>query len=148
MNTASVLDEESVLPYAFIWRFLHLTQTRYGSAPVGEVLVVLTIMLLDDQGYHPTVTDLADVTGLPKSSVSRYVSAEMSAGFLEEYIDPEDRRRRRLRPTAKGQKERRWQRAEVLAMYQLADKTGRQIRALSGEELLAFLKAVNARALS
>jgi hypothetical protein len=85
-------DPEIDIPYAVVWRWLNLSVHRYGSTPTGQTLAVLTIVLLSDLGYHPTVTELAEITGLPKSTISRYVSFEMSAGFLEEYIDPADRR--------------------------------------------------------
>lgn len=90
------------------WRMVHLSVHRYGSHPTGELLVVLTIMLLDEVGANPTVSELADIVGLPKSSVSRYVSSEMSSGFLTEIIDPGDRRRRMLILTEQARQERVW----------------------------------------
>ncbi len=99
--------------YVMFWRLVQLAVHRYGSHPTGELLIVLTIVLLDQAGYHPTVTELAEITKLPKSSVSRYVSTEMSAGFLEEAIDPRDRRRRLLRPTDKARAELIWHREQV-----------------------------------
>ncbi len=99
--------------YVMFWRLVQLAVHRYGSHPTGELLIVLTIVLLDQAGYHPTVTELAEITRLPKSSVSRYVSTEMSAGFLEEAIDPRDRRRRLLRPTDKARAELTWHREQV-----------------------------------
>jgi DNA-binding MarR family transcriptional regulator len=99
--------------YVMFWRLVQLAVHRYGSHPTGELLIVLTIVLLDQAGYHPTVTELAEITRLPKSSVSRYVSTEMSTGFLEEAIDPRDRRRRLLRPTDKARAELIWHREQV-----------------------------------
>jgi DNA-binding MarR family transcriptional regulator len=102
-------DQYDVLTlYALFWRLLSLAVHRYGSAPNAETLVVVTIVILDRFDYQPTVTELADITQLPKSSISRYVSQEMSAGMLEEFIDPDDRRRRRLRPTPEARKELEW----------------------------------------
>lgn len=99
--------------YVMFWRLVQLAVHRYGSHPTGELLIVLTIVLLDQAGYNPTVTELAEITNLPKSSVSRYVSTEMGAGFLEEAIDPRDRRRRLLRPTEKARAEQKWHREQV-----------------------------------
>jgi DNA-binding MarR family transcriptional regulator len=91
-----------------IWRFLHLSVHRVGSLPSGQLLIVFTIIILSDLGYYPTVTELAEITGLPKSSVSRYVSGELNLGYIEEIIDSSDRRRRRLRPTAAAEKEKEY----------------------------------------
>lgn len=99
--------------YAMFWRIMEMSVHRYGSFPTGQLLIVLTIMLLDKADYHPTVGELAELTRLPKSTVSRYVSAEMGNGFLEERIDPEDRRRRRLHPTALAREEQMKHQKEV-----------------------------------
>ncbi len=93
------VSKEVAIAYSLVWRWLLMSVHRYGSLPTGELLTVLTIVVLDRANYHPTVTDLSEVTQLPKSSISRYISDQMAKGFLEEYIDPTDRRRRRLRPT-------------------------------------------------
>lgn len=105
--------------YVMFWRLVQLSVHRYGSHPTGELLIVLTIMLLDQAGYNPTVTELAEITNLPKSSVSRYVSTEMSTGYLEEVIDPRDRRRRLLRPTEKARDEQKWHRQQVSEVSKL-----------------------------
>ena len=57
----------------------------------------------------PTMTELCKATGRPKSSVSRYVSWQIEQGFVEEVIDPNDRRRRLLKQTRKGKSEWKWQ---------------------------------------
>jgi DNA-binding MarR family transcriptional regulator len=139
----SLLTVENDLElYAMFWRFVHLSVHRYGSNPTGQMLVVLTIMLLDKAGVHPTVSDLADITGLPKSSVSRYVSSEINTGFLEEAIDPQDRRRRYLKPTAKSQKEKTWHRGQLVS---LADEAIEKVSRIdldpgSGMHLVEVLK--------
>jgi len=94
--------------YTLFWRFVEMVVHRYGSSPTGSLLTVLTISLLDQVDYHPTIGELAEITRLPKSTVSRYVSTEMNAGYLEEIIDPDDRRRRRLHTTKKARSERAW----------------------------------------
>jgi len=91
------------------WRVIHMYMARYGSIPLGQMLVELTTLVLNELGRPPTVTDLCDATGLPKSSISRYISAQMKQGMVAEVIDPSDRRRRKLVMTDKGKDERRWQ---------------------------------------
>jgi DNA-binding MarR family transcriptional regulator len=93
---------DAAVAYALIWGWLHLANHRYGTVPSGQMQVTLTMIMLNELDYHPTVTELAEMTGLAKSNVSRYVSTEMREGFIEEYIDPSDRRRRKLRPTKKA----------------------------------------------
>ena len=108
MSKLKSWDQEEILIYATFWRFIELAVHRYGSAPTGQTLVVLTIWLLDRLDYHPTVGELAEITRLPKSTVSRYVSTEMGVGHVEERIDPEDRRRRLLFPTETARSEQGW----------------------------------------
>lgn len=138
-------DPDLAVPYTLVWRWMHLSVHRYGSLPTGAVLVILTIVVLHQAGYHPTVTDLAEITGLPKSSISRYVSEQMAAGFLEEYIDPGDRRRRRLRPTHQAVHELKsyWDEA-IRSVYQqsrAADENPTLRPDATVEEILAHLRA-------
>ena len=100
--------------YTMFWRFVEMVVHRYGSSPTGALLTVLTVSLLDQVDYHPTIGELASITRLPKSTVSRYVSTEMNLGFLEEVIDPEDRRRRRLHTTEKARVEREWVKKRIM----------------------------------
>ncbi len=103
--------------FATLWRFLQLTVHRYDSGLTGEVLVVMTIVVLDRAGRNPTVSELTSITGLKKSNVSRYVSKQFKVGHLVEVIDPRDRRRRTLHPTEAGKKEQAWisQQISILA---------------------------------
>jgi len=94
--------------HLMMWRMLHLLMARYGSIPLGQALVGITNTVLNEMGHAPTVTELCEATGLPKSSISRYISAQMEQGVVTEDIDPRDRRRRMLRQTNEGQKERQW----------------------------------------
>ena len=89
-----------------LWRILHFHVARYGSVPTGQFLVGHTIVLLNELGRHATVAELTKATGLPQTSVSRYVADQIDQGYLEEVIDPEDRRRRLLYMTAEGHAER------------------------------------------
>lgn len=91
------------------WRMLQLFLARYGSVPLGQLLVGITNTVLNELGRAPTVTELCEATGLPKSSISRYISAQMEQGVITESIDPRDRRRRMLEQTEDGKTERRWQ---------------------------------------
>ncbi len=94
--------------FAALWKFLQLSVHRYGSGLTGEVLVVMTIVILDRGDRHPTVSELASITGLPKSNVSRYVSRQLEVGHLAEVIDSQDRLVRSLYPTKEGRKEQKW----------------------------------------
>lgn len=138
------MQRDEAETYALMWRFIHLAVHRYGSSPTGELLMVLTLILLYEAGYYPTVSELADIVGLPKSSVSRYVSTEMQNGLLEEFIDPEDRRRRRLRPTELANKERAWHLNQVHEVREATrDLIGQvDIGKRRPEELMAMLKAI------
>jgi len=100
------------------WRFMEMVVHRYGSSPTGAVFTILTVSLLDQVDYHPTIGELARITRLPKSTVSRYVSTEMNRGYLEEVIDPNDRRRRRLYTTTKAREERQWVQQGLLDIAQ------------------------------
>ncbi len=104
------------------WRILHLLVARYGNAPMGQTLVALTMIFLNERGMPPTMTELCQATGLPKASVSRYVSWQLSHGLVKEVIDPEDRRRRLLVQTAKGKKEWRWQVKQIQQVFDEVDE--------------------------
>ena len=154
MNEASKPgnDMETIATvYAVVWRWLLMSVSRYGSLPSGELLIVVTLIVMDRAGYHPTVTELSDITGMPKSSISRYVSDQMSDGFLEEYIDAKDRRRRRLRPTEAARQEMRdiWF-AEIPDAFDPALRDGVNPMLspdASVDEVMEYLKASSAKSL-
>ncbi len=108
------------------WRILHLITARYGNYPMGQTLVALTMVFLNEQGLPPTLTDLCEATGLPKASVSRYVSWQLREGLCEEHIDPADRRRRLLIQTEKGKAEWEWQIKELNKVFADAVKAYRE----------------------
>ena len=108
--------------YATFWRMIYMTVHRYDSNPTGELLTVMTIALLDKAGYHPTISDLVEITGLQQTSVSRYVSRQIRTGYMTEVVDPEDRRRRRLCPTSKGTEEEKWHESQTLKMAHLSSE--------------------------
>ena len=128
-------DPEIAIPFALIWGWLHLANHRYGTMPSGQMQVALTLVLFNALGYHPTITELAEITGLAKSNVSRYVGRQMESGFLEEYIDQADRRRRKLRPTAKAGPELEWQQQRLIKIYNLVRE---QHKAAAGPGTLDF----------
>ncbi len=113
-------DAEIAEIYTMFWRFVEMVVHRYGSSPTGSLLTVLTVSLLDQVDYHPTIGELAKITRLPKSTVSRYVSTEMNLGYLEEIIDPEDRRRRRLHTTEKARSEREWVKKRIIEIAEVS----------------------------
>ena len=95
------------------WRILHLLIMRYGNHPMGQLLVALTMIFLNERGMPPTLSQICEATGLPKASVSRYVSWQIKHGMVVEKIDPDDRRRRYLQQTAKGKREWQWQKEQI-----------------------------------
>lgn len=145
MSSGSDQQPDIVFLYATFWRMVSLAVHRYGSAPTGQLLLVLSMIILDRYGYQPTVTELADITQLPKSSVSRYVAAEMNAGMLEEFIDPSDRRRRRLRPTEKGKAEQKWHAKAALVIHEQMKEIGLDGggKDVSGADMVRLLKQLN-----
>jgi DNA-binding MarR family transcriptional regulator len=108
--------------YATFWRMVYMSVHRYDSRPTAELLTVMTIALLHRADYDPTTADLVEMTGLPKASVSRYVSRQMRKGYLTEVVDPQDRRRRLLRATKKGGKDEKWHRAQTQILAHLSDE--------------------------
>ena len=121
-----------------LWSFAFMSVHRYGGSPSSEILLVLTILMLDQAGQNVTVSELAEITGLPQSNVSRYVSDQLRIGHLEEEIDPKDRRRRVLRPTDEGLAEQNWLSEKMLTLSNMrkeaSDKTD------SGVDMIGLLK--------
>lgn len=135
---------------ALFWRILHLLTARYGNYPMGQLLVALTMVFLNERGTPPTMTEICAATGLPKSSVSRYVSWQLDQGLAREQIDPDDRRQRRLVQTAKGKSEWLWQ---VTQLDNLFDEIGELDNSFrlsdnrpNAEELLAQMIEITAQA--
>jgi len=122
MGTWKPDDEDVGIIYAMYWRLVDVIIGQFGSYPTGHLLTVLTVILLDRVGYHPTVGELADLTGLPKSTVSRYISVEMHSGFIEEVIDSKDRRRRRLHPTSQGREAQKVLQQKVIEIGALSSR--------------------------
>jgi DNA-binding MarR family transcriptional regulator len=96
---------------AYQWRALNFCLTLFGNIPLGQHFVHITLMTVHARGWHPTVLELTAITGLARPSVSRHVSALLGAGLIEEEVDGSDRRRKLLKPTPLGGR----QRAELIA---------------------------------
>jgi DNA-binding MarR family transcriptional regulator len=131
---------------AVFWRILHLTTVVWGNYPAGQLLVALTMTFLHNRGMNPTLTDLCKATGLPKATVSRYVSWQLSQGLAREVIDPNDRRRRTLHRTKQGQKAWAWQIQKVSHLFDDIAEQSRHFHRDGGKfesnELLAIMKRI------
>jgi len=126
------------------WRVLHLITAAYGNYPAGQLLIALTAVFLHERGMKPTLSDLCKATGLPKATVSRYVSWQLSEGFAKEVIDPNDRRRRVLLRTEKGEREWRWQSEQIRKLFddvlKQSERFHKQDEVFEREELLTWMK--------
>ena len=122
MSKSTPTDFDIGAIYATFWRMVYMSVHRYDSSPTGELLTVMTIALLHQADYDPTTSDLVEITGLPKTSVARYVSRQMRKGYLTEVVDPRDRRLRHLRPTAKGRKEVQWHQIQTQELARLSSE--------------------------
>lgn len=74
-----------------------------GLYSVKELRVMHTVFRSWRRCVACTVTQIANETGISKTTVSRAVTGLMTNGLLMEEQDPEDGRRRLLRPTLEGQ---------------------------------------------
>lgn len=84
------------------WRALNYCLRLFGNIPLGQHFVHVTLMAVHARGWHPTVRELAAITGLTRPSVSRHLSALIAAGLVRNEVDSQDRRRRLLKPTRRG----------------------------------------------
>jgi len=80
----------------WLWVALNYHAHQYGGRPIGEVFVSWTTILLMDRGVQPTIGEIAEATGMARSTVSRYVDHQIRQGWIEECVDKTDRRRREL----------------------------------------------------
>lgn len=132
---------------ALFWRILHLLTARYGNHPMGQLLVALTMVFMNERGTPPTMTEICAATGLPKSSVSRYVSWQIEQGLAREKVDPNDRRQRRLVQTPKGKAEWCWQVEQIGKLFDEIGELDNSFRLssdrLDAQELLERMKEIN-----
>ncbi len=112
---------ETIVRLANCWQILNMMTSNYGDLPTGQIMVALTIDIFHRNDYSPTIMELRRATGLPSSSVSRYVDWQLSEGYLEETIDPDDRRSRRLIQTKKGMAEMAWLNSELERVGRTSD---------------------------
>lgn len=135
---------------SIFWRILHLLTARYGNHPMGQLLVALTMVFLNERGMPPTLTDLCEATGLPKASVSRYVSWQLSEGLVRESVDPDDRRRRLLVQTRKGKSEWRWQIKQLEKLFSEVGALDEEMRSQGDKrdarDILEFMKELTRNA--
>jgi DNA-binding MarR family transcriptional regulator len=114
---------------ATCWRILHMMISNYGSRSMGQMVTALTINILHRSGYSPTFGEICDATGFPTSNVSRYVNRQLRQGYLQEIIDPNDRRTRRLQQTERGRAELKWLISQLDIVW---DDVGERARRVSG----------------
>jgi DNA-binding MarR family transcriptional regulator len=86
------------------------------------------MVFLNERGMPPTLTDICRATGLPKSSVSRYIAWQIDQGLAKENVDPNDRRKRYLVQTRKGRTEWHWQTAQVGRLFNEIATLDRELR--------------------
>ena len=90
------------LQFGLLWAVLNFHAHSFSGRPIAEMLVSWTTILLMDRGFAPTIGDIATATGLPRPTVSRYVSHQIEQGWAEERVNPDNRRRRELFLTETG----------------------------------------------
>ena len=90
------------LQFDLLWAMLSFHTHRFGGRPISEMLVSWTMIILMDRGYAPTIADIAKATGVPRPTVSRYVAHQIEQGWIEERVNPDQRRRRELFWTETG----------------------------------------------
>jgi len=99
------LGPSSTFQSAWFWAMLRCHAHRFAGRPIAEVLVFWTTILLLDGGARPTIGDIAKASGVPRPTVSRYIDRTIQRGWVEERVNPRDRRRRELHLAEKGVKE-------------------------------------------
>jgi DNA-binding MarR family transcriptional regulator len=131
MNDGKVVatGDSAVARMVACWRILHMMTSSYGSNPTGQIVIALTLAILHRSDYLPTVNEITAATGIPKSSVSRYITWQLKRGLMEEIVDPTDRRLRRLQQTEKGRVEMEWLDSQLEGVWneigEIAERTGK-----------------------
>ena len=136
----AVLELEHFLPYRLSVLSNRISQEIAGLYAERFALNVTEWRLLAVLGRYPdlTATELAERTAMDKVAVSRAVASLVADGRLTRKVDGEDRRRTRLRLSARGY--RIYDEVAPLALqYQQ-----RLLAALSGEDR-ALLDALLSR---
>jgi DNA-binding MarR family transcriptional regulator len=91
-----------------LWHHLMRGSSQQMYALITELDLSITHMktlhVLADGGSELSVKELSDRLGLSLPGASRIVDALLRRGWLERREDPDDRRMKRVRITAEGQK--------------------------------------------
>ena len=140
MSESTNANSEAGAIYAAMWRVLYLSVNAYDISPTAELLTMMTITLMDRAGYHPTISDLVEITGLAQPRVTRYISKQLKNDFLTETIDLQDRRIHRLHPTEKAKREAEWHQEQTLEMVRLSNDVFRSMG--NSDDPVASLKAL------
>jgi DNA-binding MarR family transcriptional regulator len=104
MSEHAVLDLERFLPYRLSVLSNRISQEIAGLYAARFSLNVTEWRLLAVLGRFPdlTATELVERTAMDKVAVSRAVASLLAEGRLIRKVDGDDRRRARLRLSAKG----------------------------------------------
>jgi DNA-binding MarR family transcriptional regulator len=140
MTQHAVLELEHFLPYRLSVLSNRISQEIAGLYADRFALNVTEWRLLAVLGRYPdlTATELAERTAMDKVAISRAVASLVAQGRLKRTVDGDDRRRARLRLSAKGY--RIYDEVAPLAMQY----EQRLLAALSGEDR-AILDALLSR---
>ena len=140
MTEHAVLELEHFLPYRLSVLSNRISQEIAGLYAERFALNVTEWRLLAVLGRYPdlTATELVERTAMDKVAVSRAVASLIADGRLTRRVDGEDRRRARLRLSARGY--RIYDQVAPLAMQY----EQRLLAALSGEDR-AILDALLSR---
>jgi DNA-binding MarR family transcriptional regulator len=140
MTEHAVLELEHFLPYRLSVLSNRISQEIAGLYAERFALNVTEWRLLAVLGRYPdlSATELAERTAMDKVAISRAVASLVAEGRLTRKVDGDDRRRARLRLSAKGY--RIYDQVAPLAMQY----EQRLLAALSGEDR-AILDALLSR---
>jgi DNA-binding MarR family transcriptional regulator len=140
MTEHAVLELEHFLPYRLSVLSNRISQEIAGLYAERFALNVTEWRLLAVLGRYPdlSATELAERTAMDKVAISRAVASLVAEGRLTRKVDGDDRRRARLRLSAKGY--RIYDEVAPLAMQY----EQRLLSALSGEDR-AILDALLSR---
>jgi DNA-binding MarR family transcriptional regulator len=84
-------------------RFGEQIRAELGDHPYTDVRRSELRLLLLVPAAGATLTTLADLTGVTKQSLSEFVDGLRRAGYVTTEVDPDDRRVKLIRPTARGE---------------------------------------------
>ncbi len=90
--------------------FAKVASRHGGECTLNELRVMNACHAYSFEPGHCSPTQIAVDTGIPKSTVSRSIASLVQKGWIEESVDPRDRRRRviRLSPQALEARDSDW----------------------------------------